>query len=132
MKIISFAWTTNAFLAGNKTETRRDWDDKYARSFHKGDIVQAYDKNPRAGGKLIGFIRLTEDPFKQWLHDMTDADEIAEGHLWGSAEKYREAMGKDRQVWVIKFENATEGVRIKQETELMKVILGNRLFGGGK
>ncbi len=110
MKIISFAWTTMAFLSGNKTETRRDWTDSYAKSFHKGDIVQAYDKNPRSGGKLIGLIKLTEEPSKQWLHDMTDADEVAEGHLWGSADKFREAMGKDREVWVIKFDNPYRGL----------------------
>ncbi len=105
MKIISFAWTTQAFFEGNKTVTRRDWNDRYARSFHKDDTVQAYDKNPRCGGKKVGEIRLTAEPYKQWLHKVTDEDEIKEGGLWGGSGKaYQEAMGKDREVWVIEFE----------------------------
>jgi len=103
-KIISFAWTTQALFEGKKTVTRRDWNDRYAVSFRKGDYVQAYDKNPRAGGRKMGIIRLTADPYKQWLHDVTDADEVKEGALWGSGLAYQEAMGKDRQVWVIEFE----------------------------
>ncbi len=103
MKIISFAWTTQALLPGKKTVTRRDWNDKYAKLFHKGDLVHAYDKNPRAGGKEIAIIRLTADPYKQWLHDVTDEDEIKEGGLWGSGKAYQEAMAKDREVWVIEF-----------------------------
>lgn len=32
--IVSFAWTTGAFLAGRKSRTRREWDDAYARRFN--------------------------------------------------------------------------------------------------
>ncbi len=111
MKIISFAWTTQALLEGKKTVTRRDWNDKYAESFHKGDIVQAYDRNPRSGGNKIAEIRIIKEPYKQWLHEMTDEDEVKEGGLWGSAEEYRKSfvsksfsIGKDKKVWVIEFE----------------------------
>lgn len=103
MKIISFAWTTQALIDGKKTVTRRDWNDKYAKTFKKGDWVQAYDKNPRSGGKRIGIIEITETPYKQWLHEVTDADEIKEGGLWGSGKAYQEAMGEDRELWVIEF-----------------------------
>ena len=54
MKIISFAWTTEALLAGIKTCTRRDWNDDYARRFKNGEFCQAFDRNPRAGGKRVG------------------------------------------------------------------------------
>lgn len=101
--IISFAWTIQALLDEKKTVTRRDWDDKYARRLHKGDIVDAYDKNPRAGGKHIADIKITKEPYRQCLHDVTDEDVIKEGGLWGSGKKYQEMMGDDRQVWVIEF-----------------------------
>jgi len=52
MKIISFAWTTEASLAGRKTATRRCWSEGYARRFKSGDLVQAYDRNP-SGGRII-------------------------------------------------------------------------------
>ncbi|MDD5353225.1 MAG: hypothetical protein PHS93_08715 [Candidatus Omnitrophica bacterium] len=109
MKIISFAWTTQVLLDGVKTVTRRDWVDRYAMTFHKGDIVQAYDKNPRCGGKKIAKIRLTKEPYKQWLRYITDVDEVREGGIWGSGKAYQEAMGKDRELWVIEFELIKEG-----------------------
>ena len=113
MKIISFAWTTDALLAGKKTVTRRDWDDRYARRFQAGDICAAYDKSPRFGGKKVAEIKLTTKPHKQWLHEVTDADEVLEGGLWGSGRAYREAMGEDRQVWVVEFE--LHGIREEKE-----------------
>ena len=88
MKIISFAWTTEAFLEGLKTVTRRDWSDKYAQRFHKGDFCKAYDKSPRNGGRCIGIIRLIKDPYKEPLSAMTDEEEKKEGGLWGSAKAF--------------------------------------------
>ena len=104
MKIISFAWTTSALLSGHKTVTRRDWQYKHARLFRKGDVLMAYDRSPRFGGKQVAAIKLTKDPYLQWLHLVTDEDERKEGGLWGSGEKFREAMGRDREVWVVEFE----------------------------
>jgi hypothetical protein len=57
MKIISFAWTTDALISGQKTVTRRDWNHDYARSF-TDPLVQAYDKSPRSGGKCVAILRL--------------------------------------------------------------------------
>lgn len=57
--IVSFSWTTPALLAGRKTRTRRQWDEKYAARFHVGDVCQAYDKGPRNGGKRVGYIKIT-------------------------------------------------------------------------
>lgn len=55
MRILSFAWTTQAFLEGRKTVTRRKWTQC---CMHPGELVQAYDRNPRAGGKCIGIIKI--------------------------------------------------------------------------
>lgn len=65
MRIISFARTTPALLAGSKTVTRRAWAPRHAAGFHAGDLVQAWDKGPRSGGRRVGTIRLTMDPFVQ-------------------------------------------------------------------
>ena len=118
LKIISFAWTTDALLAGKKTVTRRDWDDKYAHRFKAGEVAAAYDKSPRFGGKKVAEVKLTREPFKQWLHEVTDADEALEGGLWGSGRAYREAMGEDRQVWVVEFELLRAHVIREQKEQL--------------
>ena len=60
MKIISFGWTSDALVAGAKTVTRRDWKDRFVNQWSKGDQAQAWDKSPRAGGKRIGTIELTQ------------------------------------------------------------------------
>src|SRR3990167_3098984 len=62
MRIISFAETTPALLAGRKTCTRRAWKSSYARQFHFGARVLAYDKSPRAGGKPVAIIELSAWP----------------------------------------------------------------------
>lgn len=46
MKIISFGWTIEALLDGQKTCTRRNWNEKYALSFHAGDLIQAWKELP--------------------------------------------------------------------------------------
>lgn len=78
--IVSFAWTTPALLAGEKNVTRREWQEKYARMFHAGDLVQAWDKQPRfKGARRVGTIRLTADPYVERLCDIPDADWHGEG-----------------------------------------------------
>jgi len=79
MKIISFAWTMPALKAKRKKVTRRNWNDKYARQFKAGEKVLAYDKNPRMGGKQIGIILLTQDPYQESTEYMPDSDYEAEG-----------------------------------------------------
>ena len=79
MKIISFGWTAPAIVARAKTVTRREWDDRYAFRFRHGEIVQAFDRSPRYGGKRIALIRLTEIPYKENLANMPDGDYAAEG-----------------------------------------------------
>lgn len=62
MRIVTFAHTTAPLLAGAKTTTRRYWLERYAAGMHVGDLVQAYDRNPRNGGRCVAIIRLTGDP----------------------------------------------------------------------
>ncbi|MDV2988553.1 MAG: hypothetical protein P3T54_00100 [Dehalogenimonas sp.] len=80
--IISFAWTTNAFLAGRKRKTRRNWAPQYARRFKAGTSHQAYDKNPRIGGHQIGTVGIERDPYLQRTSMMTEDDFEAEGFKW--------------------------------------------------
>jgi len=79
MKIISFAWTTPALLAGQKTCTRREWNKEYAQRFKKGDLIQAYNKNPRNGGKLVATIELTQDVYLEYSTVIPNSDWFAEG-----------------------------------------------------
>ena len=114
MKIISFAWTTDAFLAGRKTKTRRTWSWKYAQRFKPGDICKAYDRQPRFGGKPIGFIKIVSINNED-ISLMPDNDFELEGFkymeekglkIWG--ENPRDAFNNWREdggdYWVVLFE----------------------------
>jgi len=89
MRIISFAYTTPALLAGRKTVTRREWDADYACLFHAGDQVAAWDKSPRYGGKQVGVIQLLQDPYPEDLADMTESDYEAEGFAYLAEQRIR-------------------------------------------
>ena len=89
MKTISMAWTSPALLAGRKTVTRRAWDHAYARRFRKGDIVAAYDRSPRSGGKKIAEIELVMDPYLEPLAAMPSSDFEAEGFKYLNEEKIK-------------------------------------------
>ena len=115
MKIISFAWTTPAVKARMKTCTRRDWADAYAARFHAGDLLQAYDKNPRNGGKPFGIVRLTRDPYQERCCDvpMDDWDNEGFGYLTGIGatvdglkpiELWEQWKLDTSLIWVIRFE----------------------------
>ena len=82
MQYISFAWTTPALLAGRKTVTRREWKDRHASRFHKGDLVTAYDKNPRFGGRPVATIQLTADPVKEMSNEVRIRDWEDEGFVY--------------------------------------------------
>ena len=61
MKAISFAWTTPALLAGQKTMTSRFWKtDEYAQTFKIGEPIYALDTQYWLGGKPLAVIRLQE------------------------------------------------------------------------
>tara|TARA_Y100000310_G_scaffold105118_1_gene103490 strand:- start:249 stop:611 length:363 start_codon:yes stop_codon:yes gene_type:complete len=80
VRIISFTYTTPALLAGKKSVTRHDWKEEYARQFRAGDLVQAYDRSPRAGGKRVAIIRLLIQPYQ--LEYLSDVDWYGEGFHW--------------------------------------------------
>ena len=124
MKIISFAWTTPALLKKRKTRTRREWNDKYASMFKVGDLIQAYDKQPRFKGKRIAIIKITKIR-KEALFDMPSEDFELEGFkyfeekglkIWNKepADAFNEWAESDDEVWVIDFKI------IKLEKKVMK------------
>jgi hypothetical protein len=109
--ILSFAWTTEALLAGQKTCTRRLWSDRTAKSWinaYKGDrlIHSAWNKIPLCrGAKKIADIRLTKCPYQEILADMPQSDLSAEGGLWSSLGEFINLFGSpDLLVWVVRFE----------------------------
>ncbi len=121
--LISFNWTLEAFLAGAKICTRRSWNDDYAAKFigvyKRGDPVDAWDKLPRAHGKPIGKILLTEMPIKQRTGLMTEQDFIDEGLFWmqcqcimiqGKQPQYffRDWKLSNEDVWVIRFKKVAQ------------------------
>lgn len=78
MKIISFAYTTAALLAGQKTVTRRYWKPTHAASFKPGEIVQAWDKSPRFGGKKVAEIKILAI-YQENTKDMPNSHYAKEG-----------------------------------------------------
>lgn len=121
MKIISFAWTTPALLAGAKTVTRRHWKPGYAARFKAGDFILAYDKSPRAHGRPVAIIRLIQAPHYESLAKMPDADFQAEGfgylamHGWRKVGSMRDSLVDMKEhfeqshregysMWVVRFD----------------------------
>lgn len=80
--IVSFAWTTPALLAGAKTVTRRDWTPQHAAHFHRGDVVDAWSKSPRAHGEKVARILITRDPWVQMSNAVKPDDWTREGFEW--------------------------------------------------
>lgn len=95
MMILSFAQTTPALLAGEKTVTRRDWTESHARRFRRGDLVQAWDKSPRAHGKRVATIRLTGEPYQERAQNIPSLD------WWGEGLDYMHRLGypEAKQIW---------------------------------
>lgn len=121
MMIISFAWTTPAFLADRKSVTRRTWFPEYAKRFKptkKGKICQAYDKNPRFGGRRIGELEVRSLAWED-IKTMPDEDYENEGfkfmeeqglkiwnkHPWQAFEDWRKEGG---WYWVLRFNKIKE------------------------
>src|SRR3990167_4842405 len=115
MMTISFAWTTPALLAGVKTVTRREWNAEYAARFTAGQLVAAYDRQPRYRGQQVATIRLTQALYLQSTADAPESDWEAEGFA------YLESVGAKvdgmrpkvlwrawhvfpREMWVVRFE----------------------------
>lgn len=87
MKIISFSWTTPAVKALRKSVTRREWNKEYAGRFYQDELIQAYDKSPRNGGKPFGIVQLLKTPYLESTEQIPDSDWEDEGFA------YLEAIG---------------------------------------
>ena len=108
--ILSFAWTKEQFLAGIKTETRRNWTDRTLRCWQNAwDQGRrrhlAADKVLYAGGKIIGGFILTARPERQALFFMTDADLNAEGGIAHTVAEFcqRVKQPAEQSMVVVKF-----------------------------
>ena len=109
--IISFALTTEQFLAGIKTETRRDWVDSTLRAWQRawddGRLIHvATDKALYRGGKRIGTFRLTKRPYRQKLSEMTAENLKAEGGMCATIADFCKLVDRDPddEMTVVHFE----------------------------
>ncbi len=110
--ILSFAWTSEVLLSGQKTCTRRSFCNRTAQAWLKayknGRLVhQAWDKCAFCrGAKKIADIRLTQPIYQECLGDMPESDLEAEGGLWASGQEFLDLFGgnPNRVVWVVRFE----------------------------
>jgi hypothetical protein len=112
--IISFAWTTPALLAGEKTMTRRKWSAQHAAHFKSGMLVDAWDRSPRTGkGRKVATIRLTRDPYLEVLDGPIPSEVYRrEGFAYLATHGQRELVericsdwvGSGDVEWVVEFE----------------------------
>lgn len=110
MANISFALTTQEFLDGRKTATRRFWKDihldRWQRWYDDGKRLHtAVDKVTFAGGKKIGQFVLTARPFLQPLGHMTNRDLEEEGGMCSTLAEFCDLIGypPDAEAAVVKF-----------------------------
>ena len=110
---ISFGKTLDALHRGIKSVTRRTWSGRHAQHFihrfDRGWKCQAFDKDRRYGGQLIGWLRLTQKPYRERLGDMPDTDVGLEGYPELSKPEFIDRFfegNADLTVWVIRFEFA--------------------------
>lgn len=79
---ISFAYTTDAVIMGEKSVTRRNWARSHAMKLYGSQVVDIYDKNPRIHGQNMGQIEILGSPYLQRTGKMTPDDYEREGLLW--------------------------------------------------
>lgn len=115
MMIISFDWTTPALLAGRKTRTRRNWAEGHVTKFKPGDLVQAWDHQPRVKpSKRVGTIRI-KSINREHIFTMKDEDYEKEGFayleemgkkMWGKEPRqaFEDWRKEDRIYYVVDFE----------------------------
>lgn len=133
---ISFGWTADRLLAGIKTVTRRTWGFRYANMFinayKQGKLVQAFDKDRRYKGKLIGYLKIS-DVYLESIFDMPESDVELEGFSELSKEEFigkffSDIEGYDSSwVWVIRF----EFIPLPSHSEILERH-GFKLFGDVK
>jgi hypothetical protein len=99
--------------------TRRNWSDRHAAKFIKAfqlgqQLIRAFDKDQRGGGRQIGWLKLLEEPYKERLSEMPEADLQAEGFPELSKVEFIDRFfdGNDQlSVWVLRFEFHRTGTR---------------------
>ncbi len=107
---ISFSRTINELISGNKTQTRRAWQDDYAKNFiryfDENIAIPALDKGRHRGGHELGFIKLTKRPYQQYLSEMSATDLQEEGGMVSTVQEFIDTFfeGQDKLVWVLHFE----------------------------
>jgi uncharacterized protein YqfB (UPF0267 family) len=114
--IVSFAHTTGALLAGEKTMTRRDWKPEHAARFKAGMLIDAWDRSPRVGrgkARKVATIRVTRDAYQQMSDALNVVDYRREGFAWMSKHGLDEVVlailrdwqqVRPRMLWVVEFE----------------------------
>lgn len=107
---ISFALTINELTSGKKTQTRRAWQDDYAKNFiryfDENIAIPALNEGRHRGGHELGFIKLTQRPYQQYLSEMSSIDLQEEGGMVASTQEFIDTYfeGQDKLVWVLHFE----------------------------
>lgn len=107
---ISFALTINELIAGKKTQTRRAWQDDYAKNFiryfDENIAIPALNKGRHHKGHELGFIKLTQRPYQQYLSEMSPIDLQEEGGMVATTQEFIDTYfeGQDKLVWVLHFE----------------------------
>jgi hypothetical protein len=107
---ISFSRTIDELISGKKTQTRRAWQIDYAKNFiryfDENIAIPALNKGRHRGGHELGFIKLTQRPYQQYLSEMSLTDLQAEGGMVSTAQEFIETYfeGQDKLVWVLHFE----------------------------
>ena len=95
--IISFSKTLEPLLAHKKCVSRRAWsDDHFKLCCTQYDnhlrLHKAYSHTPRAGGTLVGFIYLTQRPYREplgFIRCLARNGELEkEGGLWKTADDF--------------------------------------------
>lgn len=131
--LISFAWTAPALVFGAKTRTRRNWSPSHAKRYEFGQVVEAWDRLPRAGGQKIGDIQIVGELFQEFTRYMTEDDFHKEGLEFMEIHQMR-IQGKtpreffdnwklaNERVWVIDFRLLAltkAGKELKEKEERM-------------
>jgi hypothetical protein len=107
---ISFNKTIDQLIAGKKTQTRRAWQQDYAKNFvryfEEGIKIPALSKGRHRGGHELGFIKLTQRPYQQYLSEMSLTDLQEEGGMVATVQEFIDTYfeEQDKLVWVLHFE----------------------------
>jgi hypothetical protein len=107
---ISFSRTIDELISGKKTQTRRAWQDDYAKNFiryfDENIAIPVLDQGRHRGGQELGFIRLTQRPYQQYLSEMSALDLEQECGMVATVQEFIDTFfeGQDKLVWVLHFE----------------------------